>query len=47
MPAALAAHAAAVLARHKQPRLYVPVPALPRGSNGKILRRPLRDWRPE
>ncbi len=44
--AALAAHAAAHLARYKQPRLFVRLPALPRNPNGKLLRRPLRDWRP-
>ncbi|WP_300030034.1 class I adenylate-forming enzyme family protein [uncultured Roseobacter sp.] len=31
------------LARYKQPRLYIHVPALPQGANGKILRRALRD----
>ncbi len=42
---ALAAHAASCLARYKHPRLYVRVPALPRGANNKLLRRKLRaDW---
>lgn len=31
------------LARYKQPRLYVHVPDLPMGANGKILRRALRE----
>jgi acyl-coenzyme A synthetase/AMP-(fatty) acid ligase len=44
-PEALAAHAAAHLARYKQPRLFVRLDALPRGANGKILRRPLRAWK--
>ena len=39
--AALAAHAAARLARYKQPRLYVHLPELPTGGNGKLLRRAL------
>jgi acyl-coenzyme A synthetase/AMP-(fatty) acid ligase len=30
------------MARYKQPRLYVHLPALPMGANGKILRRALR-----
>ncbi len=34
--------ATARLARYKQPRLYVHVPALPRGANGKLSRRALR-----
>ena len=38
----LARHAAASLARYKQPRLFRHLPALPRGSNGKILRKALR-----
>ncbi len=41
----LAAHAANHLARFKQPRLFVRVEALPRGTTNKILRRALRhDW---
>jgi acyl-coenzyme A synthetase/AMP-(fatty) acid ligase len=40
--AALAAAAEAGLARYKQPRLYVPLPALPRGANAKLDRRALR-----
>jgi acyl-coenzyme A synthetase/AMP-(fatty) acid ligase len=43
--ATLHAHAAESLARHKQPRLYVRVDAIPRGATNKILRRRLRhDW---
>lgn len=46
--AALAAHAEANLARYKQPRLYVPLEALPRGPNAKLNRRALRaSWKPE
>jgi acyl-coenzyme A synthetase/AMP-(fatty) acid ligase len=37
----LAAYAAQRLARYKQPRAYVHLPALPAGSNGKLLRRAL------
>ena len=40
---ALADHAAARLARYKQPRLFRRVEALPRGANNKIARRVLRD----
>jgi acyl-coenzyme A synthetase/AMP-(fatty) acid ligase len=41
----LAAHAAAQLARYKQPRLWRRVAAVPRGANGKLLRSALRrDW---
>lgn len=44
-PEALAAHAGAHLARYKQPRIFAPLPALPRNANGKIDRRALRrDW---
>ena len=44
----LAAHAAAVLARYKQPRLYRQVADLPRNRNGKIDRRAIRaGWPPE
>ncbi|MEL6449753.1 MAG: class I adenylate-forming enzyme family protein [Pseudomonadota bacterium] len=39
--ATLRAYAARKLARYKQPRAYVRVPALPNGANGKILRRRL------
>ena len=39
---ALAAHLAGRLARYKQPRLLIAVPALPRSANGKINRRALR-----
>jgi acyl-coenzyme A synthetase/AMP-(fatty) acid ligase len=38
----LTAHAATRLARYKQPRIYVRVPALPRNANQKLLRRELR-----
>ena len=38
----LARHASANLARYKQPRLFFHRPALPRGGNGKILRKALR-----
>lgn len=38
----LRAHAARVLARHKQPRLYIRAEALPRNANGKLLRKALR-----
>ena len=31
------------LARYKQPRAFVHLPALPTGANGKLLRRALRD----
>jgi acyl-coenzyme A synthetase/AMP-(fatty) acid ligase len=40
--AALHLYAKTKLARYKQPRLYVHVPALPMGANGKLLRRSLR-----
>ncbi|WP_439150118.1 class I adenylate-forming enzyme family protein [Sulfitobacter sp.] len=40
--AALALYAQDNLARYKQPRLYVHVPELPMGANGKLLRRALR-----
>lgn len=44
--AALAAHGAERLARYKQPRLFIPRQALPRGANGKLDRRALREgWR--
>jgi acyl-coenzyme A synthetase/AMP-(fatty) acid ligase len=41
--AALSAHMAHRLARYKCPRLFLRVPELPRGANGKLLRRRLRD----
>ncbi|MCI2398438.1 class I adenylate-forming enzyme family protein [Aliiroseovarius subalbicans] len=41
--AALTTHAHATLAHYKCPRLFVPVDALPRGANNKLLRRALRD----
>jgi acyl-coenzyme A synthetase/AMP-(fatty) acid ligase len=40
--AALHRYAQANLARYKQPRLYVHLPSLPLGANGKLLRRSLR-----
>jgi acyl-coenzyme A synthetase/AMP-(fatty) acid ligase len=40
---ALHRYAGERLARYKQPRLFVHVPALPTGGNGKVLRRALRD----
>jgi acyl-coenzyme A synthetase/AMP-(fatty) acid ligase len=38
----LQTYVASRLARYKQPRLYIHVPRLPLGANGKILRRVLR-----
>jgi acyl-coenzyme A synthetase/AMP-(fatty) acid ligase len=41
----LAAFAGARLARYKCPRLWIRVPRLPRGANGKVLRRQLKsEW---
>lgn len=40
---ALHRYAQTSLARYKQPRLYIHVPALPVGANGKLLRRKLRE----
>ncbi len=40
--AALQRYAETRLARYKQPRLYVHLPSLPMGANGKLLRRSLR-----
>ncbi|GFE50271.1 AMP-dependent synthetase [Roseobacter cerasinus] len=40
--AALASYVSETLARYKQPRLYIHLPELPMGANGKILRRALR-----
>ena len=40
--ATLSDHAATVLARYKQPRLYIAVPSVPRGANNKLNRRALR-----
>lgn len=40
--AALASYVKPKLARYKQPRLYIHLPELPMGANGKILRRALR-----
>ncbi len=43
---ALRAYVEDKLARYKHPRLYVHVPDLPMGANGKLLRRRLRDsWK--
>ena len=39
---ALRLYAQANLARYKQPRIYIHLPQLPMGANGKILRRALR-----
>ncbi|KKL94873.1 hypothetical protein LCGC14_1860350, partial [marine sediment metagenome] len=39
---ALAAHCAQSLARYKCPRSFIRLPVLPRGANGKLLRRQLR-----
>ena len=39
---ALAEFSASRLARYKQPRLFVHLPDLPKGGNGKINRRKLR-----
>jgi acyl-coenzyme A synthetase/AMP-(fatty) acid ligase len=39
----LADFAAARLAKYKSPRIYVKVDILPRGANGKLLRKQLRD----
>ena len=39
---ALRGYAEGNLARYKQPRLYIHLPQLPMGANGKILRRALR-----
>lgn len=39
---ALSAHAAAHLARYKQPRIFHHIARLPSGANGKILRKKLR-----
>ena len=38
----LRGYAEARLARYKQPRLYIHLPELPIGGNGKVLRRALR-----
>jgi acyl-coenzyme A synthetase/AMP-(fatty) acid ligase len=42
-PQQLADHAARTLARYKQPREYLPRPALPHTANGKLNRRALRE----
>ncbi|MFC2967442.1 class I adenylate-forming enzyme family protein [Acidimangrovimonas pyrenivorans] len=41
-PAALSTHVAENLARYKQPRIFVHRDSLPKGANGKLLRRALR-----
>ena len=41
--AELAAHCSSRLARYKCPRAFHPVPALPRGANGKLRRRELKE----
>ena len=40
--AALALYAQDNMARYKQPRLFIHLPELPMGANGKLLRRSLR-----
>ena len=40
---ALHRYASRMLARYKQPRLFIHLPALPMGANGKLLRRTLRE----
>ncbi len=40
---ALAQHAEPILAKHKRPRAYLRLDALPRGGNGKLNRRALAD----
>lgn len=42
----LAAHCSARLARYKCPRSFTPLDALPRGANGKLLRRALKEHAP-
>ena len=42
----LAAHCSGLLARYKCPRAFHAVNALPRGANGKLLRRQLKEARP-
>ena len=42
--ATLRAYVSDKLARYKQPRAYVHLPALPAGANGKLLRRALRAY---
>jgi acyl-coenzyme A synthetase/AMP-(fatty) acid ligase len=44
---ALSDFATGCLARYKQPRIYVALPALPRGPNNKLSRRALKALRPE
>jgi acyl-coenzyme A synthetase/AMP-(fatty) acid ligase len=41
--AELAAHCSGLLARYKCPRAFHPLPALPRGANGKLRRRELEE----
>jgi len=46
-PEDLAAFAETCLARYKQPRLYVHMPAIPKGANNKLARKALRQgWTP-
>lgn len=46
-PSELAAFAEEQLARYKQPRLYIPLPAIPKGANNKLARKALRQgWTP-
>lgn len=40
--AILHSYASKALARYKQPRIYIHLPALPTGANGKLIRRALR-----
>ena len=43
----LATFAESRLARYKQPRLFVPLPAIPKGANNKLARKALRQgWTP-
>ncbi len=45
--AELAAFAETRLARYKQPRLFIPLPAVPKGANNKLARKALRQgWTP-
>jgi acyl-coenzyme A synthetase/AMP-(fatty) acid ligase len=44
MATVLARHCESRLARYKCPRAFHAVAALPRGANGKLLRRRLKDW---
>lgn len=47
-PEDLARFAETRLARYKQPRLFLHLPAIPKGANNKLARKKLRDgWKPE